>query len=78
MVVEEEENEGEDAVEDDGGEQCGLSPFPFEGLLLSPPFPTEKPSTFEGFSSSPFFPPEEPSPFEGLELSPYNLEFLCS
>ena len=36
MVVDEEEDEGEDGGEDDGGEEGGFSPFPFEGLELSP------------------------------------------
>ena len=36
MVMEEEENGSEDGGEDDGGEEGGFSPFPFEGLELSP------------------------------------------
>ena len=58
-----EEDDGEDGVEENGGVQGCLSPFPlpFGGLYPSP--------------SSPF---EDIPPFGELELSPYILVLLSS
>ena len=52
MVVEEEEYEGEDGGEYYGGEEGGLSQFPFEIFSSSRHFPPKEPSSFEGFELS--------------------------
>ena len=45
--MEEDEDEGEGGGEDDGGEDGDFSPFPFQGLSSSPPFPPKEPSPFQ-------------------------------